>query len=97
MKKVILIMVIISVTAFPMAAGAVSINQLSRDIAGCMCSGQGTAFQNGCRIYMSVRLQLMKTPDEAVASAEKVCEDNHTSDGKIGKCKEGVVFLRNKE
>ena len=82
---------------FPTAAGAVSIRQLSRDIAGCLCSGQGTAFTNGCRIYMSLRLQLLNTPDEAVKNAGKVCEDNHASDGKIEKCKEGVAFLRSKE
>jgi hypothetical protein len=101
MKKIMLIVMAVGciLVGTVSQGGAGSMKQLSREIGGCLCGAEGNAFREGCRDYMVRRLQANKTPDEAVARANKWCDDHYglTKPGKNAKCKEGVNFLRSKE
>lgn len=79
--------------------GALPFNQLTKDVAGSLCGAGGSAYINGCRFYMSLRLQKNKTPQEAASKATTKCNNEYgaTRPGWNAKCKEGVAFLRGKE
>jgi hypothetical protein len=101
MKAVMILTIALALAAgtmfSPAVADALTVNNLAKAVAAKVC-GSDKAYQNGCKVYMSLRLQEGKNPSAALSGAESVCDDFHENQpNNVARCKQGAQYLRGME
>jgi hypothetical protein len=101
MKAVMILTIALALAAgtlfSPAVADAITVNNLAKAVAAKVC-GSDQPYQNGCRVYMSLRLQEGKNPSAALSGTESVCDYFHKDQPKqAARCKQGAQYLRGME